>query len=468
MHAPLPTPGPPARARLLLLCAGALLPAALAVAQLGRVHPDEVYQFLEPAWHRAHGYGVLAWEWREGLRNWALPLLASWLLRLAALLGLDHPLAYRALLALPQAALHGAVLAAAYRSSLRRTGSGAAALLATALLALYGPVLVFAGRTLGESFSAAFLVLAVCALDGAPREGNAQELRHGLWGGLWLGLSVVARYGSAVFVLAALAWLAAARRLRALGGVLLAGGAVAAGLAALDAWSWGAPLHSLLAYLRFNVLSDGAVRQFGAQPPGFYLAPLALALPLWGLLALPAATRSLRARHLALAPVMALAYLAAVAATPHKEDRFLYPALVLLALAAAPAAASALRSLGSARARTGGALAALLLGLLPLWGYPALDLRGDQLRAIVRASRGGATGLLIVNEGLWGAGGFFYLGRPIPWTTCDWPRDAAFQGALADPRFNRAVTFEGRALAELQAGGFRVVGQEGRETLLAR
>ena len=39
---------------------------------------------------------------------------------------------------------------------------------------------------------------------------------------------------------------------------------------------------------------------------------------------------------------------------------------------------------------------------------------------------------------------------------------------MADRTFNRAVTFVGRALAELQAGGFRVVGQVGRETILAR
>jgi len=40
--------------------------------------------------------------------------------------------------------------------------------------------------------------------------------------------------------------------------------------------------------------------------------------------------------------------------------------------------------------------------------------------------------------------------------------------AMRDRRFNRAITFEGRALAELQAAGFHVVGQEGRETVLAR
>jgi hypothetical protein len=97
------------------------------------------------------------------------------------------------------------------------------------------------------------------------------------------------------------------------------------------------------------------------------------------------------------------------------------------------------------------------------------DLRGDQFRAIVSATRDeGTRGLLIVNEGLWGAGGFFYIGKNIPWMTCDWPQDANFQRAMRDARFNRAVTFEGRALAELQAAGFRVVGRVGRETVLTR
>lgn len=98
-----------------------------------------------------------------------------------------------------------------------------------------------------------------------------------------------------------------------------------------------------------------------------------------------------------------------------------------------------------------------------------MDLRGDQFRAIVKATRPEeATGLLIVNEGLWGSGGFFYVGKRIPWLTCDFPQDGAFQVAMRDRRFNRVVTFEGRALPELQAAGFKVVGVEGRETILAR
>ena len=77
--------------------------------------------------------------------------------------------------------------------------------------------------------------------------------------------------------------------------------------------------------------------------------------------------------------------------------------------------------------------ASAALGLLTAALYPQ-DLRGDEFRAIVRATRGNATGLLIVNEGLWGSGGYFYVGRPIPWWTCDWPADPPFQRAMKDPR----------------------------------
>ena len=95
--------------------------------------------------------------------------------------------------------------------------------------------------------------------------------------------------------------------------------------------------------------------------------------------------------------------------------------------------------------------------------------RGDQFRAIVRASAPpDATGLLIVNEGLWGAGGFFYIGKRIPWLTCDWPADYNFRLAAADARFNRAVTYEGRALSELEAFGFRAEEQIGQATILIR
>ena len=437
------------------------LPAVLAVAELGRLHPDEVYQTLEPAFYRVHGYGVLAWEWRQGLRNWAVPLLLSGLFRLAGACGLSNPWTLRGLVGVPLALLHAAALLAAFRLGKRQSRLGGwTALLALGLLPL---AWAYAGRTLSEPLSADLLVLAADALSRPAAPSRAP-----FWGGLALGLAVVARYGSAPAVLAALLWLLACRRWRALL-LCLAGGAVAAALlGALDAWSWGEPFLSLMAWTRFNVLSDGAVRAFGEAPPSFY-SPLLLAFVpfwVWPLLAYGLLRPAPGAPRVGVALAMASVALAALLRTPHKEERFLYPVVVLLVLAAAPALGRLLDALPRAAALPVGGVA---LGLSLLGQGTTIDARGDEFRALVQsAGTPGTTGLLIVNEGLWGSGGFFYLGKHIPWLTCDWPSDGAFRAAMQDARFNRAVTFEGRALEALSAGGFHVTGQVGRETLLER
>jgi hypothetical protein len=120
--------------------------------------------------------------------------------------------------------------------------------------------------------------------------------------------------------------------------------------------------------------------------------------------------------------------------------------------------------------RTGWQRPLAMAGLLVLsigTAFFGPELRGDEFRAIVQASRQ-AHGLLIVNEGLWGAGGYFYVGRDIPWWTCDQPGDPAFRVAMRDPRFDRVVTYDGRAMKQLLAGGFRVVEEIGEATVLAR
>ncbi|MGA9526324.1 MAG: glycosyltransferase family 39 protein [Myxococcaceae bacterium] len=438
-----------------------LAPILLAALQLGRWHPDEVYQFLEPAWFRVHGYGVRAWEWKVGLRNWSVPLVFSWMLQLAQALGITHPQAYRALIALPQLVLHGAMMVAVWRYSERRLGRAGLfpVAFATLLVGLYAPTILFAGRTMGESLSAAFLVLAFERLDRL-----SESRADGLAAGLWLGLSVVARYGSAVFVIAALVWLAWARRGRLLAFTCASGAAVAAGLAALDWATWGKPFHSLLAYLEFNVSSGRAAQQFGASPAWYYLPLLGAWVAVWIWPGLVAAI--VRERRLPLPVFSALCYVVSISATAHKEERFLYPAWILLALVAAPATVELLARLRFAWMKAAGGALAVALGLV-MFGW-APDFRGDQFRALVQATRDPeASGLLIVNEGLWGSGGHFYIGRDIPWYNCDTPQHA-LQILRADRRVNRVITFEDRALAELEQYGFQVVDRIGREAILER
>jgi len=308
------------------------------------------------------------------------------------------------------------------------------------------------------------VALLLVAADALSREERTRN--GGLLGGAALGLAFVVRYGSLPAVAAALVWVAARRRWTLLGWAGVGLGVVLLALGVLDWASWGTPWHSVRAWFGFNVGSAGAAQTFGAEPPGYYWPYLWGQVPLWVWPALGLGVLWLRPR-VGVAAAMAALMLAALLWTTHKEERFLYPVVVLLVAEAAPGLAALLARLRAMWQRV--ALAAVALGLTVHAAPPDRDLRGDQFRAIVKATRPAeVTGLLIVNEGIWGSGGFFYVGKHIPWLTSDWPHDPAFQLAVRDGRFNRVVTFEGRALAELKSAGFRVIGMEGRETILAR
>src|SRR5260221_11127873 len=61
-------------AALLLLAAAFRLPLAFWPNVL---HPDEIFQCLEPAWRMLGHDGIVSWEWRYGMRGWLLPSLMA-------------------------------------------------------------------------------------------------------------------------------------------------------------------------------------------------------------------------------------------------------------------------------------------------------------------------------------------------------------------------------------------------------
>lgn len=475
-HVPVSPPRPPelvVRAPLRVPwfeVVAAALPAALhAVLLLGRLHPDEVFQSLDPAMNKAFGFGVLAWEWQVGLRNHAVPIVFSWLLRAASAVGLDDVVARRSVLEVPQLALHAAMLGAVWRFSARRVGPALARPVLW-LTALYGPVLWFGGRTMSESFSVAFIVWGLERLD----DDLDRRARVGLGAGALLGLSVVARYGSAAVIAPAMVWLLVTRRFR-LFGLASASGLVVAGLLGLlDRLTWGDWFHSFIAYVDFNVLSGKSAAQFGALPWWYYLQRLVVA-PWAGVGFF--AWRAQREQRTWLFVAAALGYFAVISATAHKEDRFVYPTLALLSVAGVPAFvawASRTRSRWSTRSLVAGCL----LGGAAFYVVPSPwePLRKEQFQLQVKASRG-VTGFVLMNEGLWGSGGFFYLGKDVPWCPCELPQDPCFQMAAGDPRFNRGIYWSNgpsdverneEARAAFLKAGFRLVEQRGSATLFER
>jgi phosphatidylinositol glycan class B len=457
--------------RLDRLCAAgaAIFIAGLAALRSGSVHPDEIFQFLEPANRLAFGFGFLTWEWQEGLRNWAVPGALAAGMKLADLVGGTTPFAHRLGVAVVVALLSYPGLNAIVAYARRRTSSLAAARLALALVLGSATSLYFLGRTLGEPLGALACMAAFGALD--PLHADDRRWGPGLQAGLWLGVAVVIRYGFASVVPIALLQLLLERRLRTLALVAASGAATALALGALDWATWGTPWQSLLSYTNFN-LGAGAPDRFGSQPWWFYFEVLVSWAP-WPLfLGLP--WFRLRADRLSLP---ALAYFVALCLASHKEERCVFPVILLLTVAWAIPAADGLVSgwqRGTRRQLALGAWALTELGWT-IWTDARLpDLDSDLFRATMQvATDPGLRELVVVNASRWESGGSFYMGRDVP-THYIPHRHArrnprAQRRMLQDPAVNRALVFRSpEDQATFEGHGFRQIGAIGGTTILAR
>ena len=448
---------PSIRSPLLLLLLGALPPVLMSVAELGRLHPDEVYQFLEPAYFKAFSYGVMSWEWTQGVRNWCVPGVLAALLKLCEQLHIDDPWARRAVLALPQWLLQWWLLWACWAAMTRRV-SVRAAWMSLGAVIFWGVGLNFEGRTMSESYSLPFLIGGLERIDAAITEERFVRRRIAL-AGACLGFAVVCRYGSLAFMPGIGAVLLASRARTKIGWLLVGALVPIAVLGAVDWWTWGAPFHSLVEYVRFNLLSGKAAAEFGESPWWFFLPLLTLHTPLW---VWSGATQLLDRRQTAAYAAWAAAgcYVLAISLSPHKEARFLYPAMGVLLWAGTPVLA---RLFDHAHTRGLAATSALLLFSLGASLYTRIPetetivvQRAEQFRAEVRAARD-ATGLLLVGDGLWGVGGNFYIGKRIPWLTCDFATDGSFVRAMKDRTFNRVVSWGDRTRPALEANGFKLI-----------
>ena len=71
------------------LLALAVLLRALNFSVFAMHHPDEVLQYLEPAYRLLTGDGIVTWEYRYGMRGWLLPWLLAGPMALARAIGGD-------------------------------------------------------------------------------------------------------------------------------------------------------------------------------------------------------------------------------------------------------------------------------------------------------------------------------------------------------------------------------------------
>lgn len=387
----------------------------------GILWPDEIYQSLEPAHRLVFGYGFIAWEFLEGARSWALPGLVAGLLELARLLGLDRPDQYLLLVRAAFAVASAFVPTGVYRLA---KGLGAAPLDAAVCAAasgLMGLAVYFAPRATGESLAALPLVWGLAL--ALPRDAARRAVLAGV---ALVGVAVFLRLQVALFGVALLGVYAVRKDRAALAGAAGVLGAMALLYGLLDLATWGRLFHSALVYVRFNVERSA---EYGREPWWFYARAL---LQAEGRLVLPCAVLgALAFRRAGALWAGWLLFLVAHSLMPHKELRFVYPLLPLLAALAAVGLTRVHERFPRWHTSTAVAVLAFTAMSLALLqgltfgrlgirdpGPPslsALDFGGRENRLLLAAHRlPDLCGLRITSLEHWRTGGFSYLHRRVP------------------------------------------------------
>ncbi|WP_249158871.1 4-amino-4-deoxy-L-arabinose transferase [Bradyrhizobium tropiciagri] len=343
-------------ALLLLLALAVRLPLAF---WPNTIHPDEIFQYLEPAWRMLGHDGIVTWEWRYGIRGWFLPTLMAGPVALGDWVapGGSGAFVVPRLVAV-LASLSIVVSAWSFGARVSRTHAIVAAFVA----AIWFEIVMLAPHTLSESIATALIVPAALMLTGAPSRTRL------LVGGAMLAIAFVCRFqyapATAVLVIG-VCW----RHWRNLL-PLIAGGVIALLVAAMIDLAHGAvPFGWLVANIEQNLLHDRAAG-FGVSSMITYLSSFWITWSVAIVLLVAAIWRGWR--HAPLLLAMALTDILFHSLIAHKEYRFIFLSVVLLMILAALGSADWVQSLRGKRAWRPWALPAIAGG----WALLSIALAG--------------------------------------------------------------------------------------------
>ena len=437
--------GWPQRHALGLIVVLALLLRLVPVFFPSMIHPDEIFQYLEPAHRLVTGYGIVTWDWREGIRSWFLPLV------LAGPIALSEKLWPESLVYLPVIRGLCAVASLSVVLSFYALGSAVSrfhGLIAAFVAAIWFDLVFYASHTLGEPLALALIMLAAAVLC---RPDTATKRRL-VAAGLVLGFAVIIRYQylPAIGVLVALT---CKLRIRDLWLPIAIGGAAALLIGAAIDLSLGVmPFEWVFNNFHANVIA-GRAKLYGVSGPLYY--PIYLAQSHWQsstwlILAL-AALAAYRYPALLMAALVNVLLLSLVG---HKEFRFVLLSTTIGLLFFSLGLADGLRYLGGRMSARGRTLLMVVATLCVATSSASLAVSGERryewtvtkarLMTMQAANRSsGLCGLAIYQIHPWDLGGYTYLDRRVPmhfYEKSDTPalhRDAASFNVIVAPLATR-------------------------------
>jgi len=301
--------------------AGLLLRFGLAVLWPTMHRPDELFQNLEPAHRLWTGWGIVTWEWREGIRSWFYPDILYGIMQATSLLHWPQDWAVPAVWAV-MSALSIGVVVVGVELGWRRSGVVGAVLCGT-LCAFWPDLVYFGPKTLVEVQAGNLLIIAA-GLAGVDAIGGKRRLPWRMAAiGLTLGLAFALRFQLALALGLVALWAARADWRRWL--PLVGGAAIPLVLLGIiDFVTWGSPFQSIWKNVQVNFF-EGRANTYGAQPAAWYAVELArrygaALLPLMVLFVIGAR----RAPLLALLAAVVVGFHSLIT---HKEISFIYAAL---------------------------------------------------------------------------------------------------------------------------------------------
>ncbi len=316
-------------------------------------HPDEYFQVLHLARIKLGQVSspAVPWEIAAGMRPWMQPAAYVALGKALAALGVRDPFAFAFACRLVTGLVGVATVATFLAATLPwlKDDEERRAHVRWVTLAGFLPYLLV--RTSSETASAAAFTLgySVMELAGASRAGDGARPRVAFAAGLLFGVAFEMRFQSAFMTVGYVAWLVVVARasLRSVA-ALVAGGVVPVLVAIpIDTWGYGELTFPPVEYAMIN-LFEGAAVLFGADPPFAYLwaSPANVFMPLVLVLMACLFVGWWRHRRHALTWIT-FPFFLVHALLSHKEERFLFPMVLLVlafpALAAAPSLGRASR-----------------------------------------------------------------------------------------------------------------------------
>lgn len=374
-------------------------------------YADEIYNTLEPAHRLAYGYGVVDWEWREGVRSWVFPAFLAGVMRATDWMG-PGSLGYIRAIAILLSLLSLTTVWFGYAWGKRASGN-AAAMIAAGACATWYELVYFAPKAFTEVMATNLLLPGLyLGIYG----GELPERKRLFLAGLFLGLAVSLRVQLAPAVGFAVLYFCH-RNWRRTGPAIFAGlllPVVAFGL--VDAITWSYPFQSFLRYFWVNVVEKRNTL-YGTVPwYGYLLQCMRFFGPLF-LLAVVGVRRS---------PFLGWVVLIIVGShsvIPHKELRFMYPVMPIVITLAALGFVEIAGALNTRRKSTLSTRAIIVAGLIFFaltsgflaWRFPRWRQSSGGLIAMDRLSQDsslcgvGLSPLLLLKTG-----GYAHLHQNVP------------------------------------------------------